>query len=220
MTDEHPRDAAAEASHTGLLPATDVARIAGLADDLLPALAAKLRATGLGEIEVRQDGWKVRLRRPADGTPEYGRRSTDRPSRAQPGHGGHGHAPAAVEGHRAARPGAAGGEAIAGHSTNGNRPPGETAESDERRGERHRSRRAMAISPAVGVYQPGPAARPGNRVRSGDRLGAVDMLGVPQEVVAPADGIVGESLVEPGQAVEYGQELIVLELVTPVGGDG
>ena len=40
------------------------------------------------------------------------------------------------------------------------------------------------------------------------------MLGVPQEVVAPADGIVGASLVEPGQAVEYGQELIVIELAT------
>ena len=38
------------------------------------------------------------------------------------------------------------------------------------------------------------------------------MLGVPQEVVAPADGVVGASLVEPGEAVEYGQELIVIEL--------
>ncbi len=38
------------------------------------------------------------------------------------------------------------------------------------------------------------------------------MLGVAQEVVAPADGIVGATLVEPGQAVEYGQELIVIEL--------
>jgi biotin carboxyl carrier protein len=31
-------------------------------------------------------------------------------------------------------------------------------------------------------------------------------------VVAPADGVVGVSLVEPGQAVEYGQELVVIEL--------
>jgi pyruvate/2-oxoglutarate dehydrogenase complex dihydrolipoamide acyltransferase (E2) component len=38
------------------------------------------------------------------------------------------------------------------------------------------------------------------------------MLGVPQDVVAPVDGIVGASLVEPGEAVEYGQELIVIEL--------
>jgi biotin carboxyl carrier protein len=37
------------------------------------------------------------------------------------------------------------------------------------------------------------------------------MLGVAQEVVAPVDGIVGASLVEPGDAVEYGQELLVIE---------
>jgi pyruvate/2-oxoglutarate dehydrogenase complex dihydrolipoamide acyltransferase (E2) component len=43
------------------------------------------------------------------------------------------------------------------------------------------------------------------------------MLGVAQEVVAPADGIVGASLVEPGQAVEYGQELIVIELAARAG---
>ena len=54
--------------------------------------------------------------------------------------------------------------------------------------------------------------RPGTKVRSGDRLGAVDMLGIAQEVVSPADGLVGPSLVEPGQAVEYGQELVVIEL--------
>src|ERR1035437_5404651 len=39
--------------------------IARLADDLLPALIAKLAASGLGEIEVRQGGWKARLRMPA-----------------------------------------------------------------------------------------------------------------------------------------------------------
>ena len=38
------------------------------------------------------------------------------------------------------------------------------------------------------------------------------MLGVPQEVIAPADGIVGASLVEAGQTVEYGQELVIIEL--------
>jgi biotin carboxyl carrier protein len=52
----------------------------------------------------------------------------------------------------------------------------------------------------------------GTRVRSGDRLGAVDVLGIPQEVVAPSDGILGASLAEAGQAVEYGPELIVIEL--------
>ena len=71
--------------------------------------------------------------------------------------------------------------------------------------------RIVASSPAVGIFQPRPDARAGTRVRAGDRLGSVDMLGVPQEVVAPADGVVGASLVEPGDAVEYGQELIVIE---------
>jgi acetyl-CoA carboxylase biotin carboxyl carrier protein len=77
--------------------------------------------------------------------------------------------------------------------------------------------RTIATSPAVGVYQPRPDARPGTRVQAGDRLGVVDMLGVPQEVVAPIDGIVGISLVEPGQAVEYGQELVVID---PPDNDG
>jgi biotin carboxyl carrier protein len=71
--------------------------------------------------------------------------------------------------------------------------------------------RTVATSPAVGVYQPRAEGRIGNRVRAGDRIGVVDMLGIPQEVVAPIDGIVGASLVEPGQAVEYGQELVVIE---------
>ncbi len=48
------------------------------------------------------------------------------------------------------------------------------------------------------------------------------MLGIPTEVVAPADGIVGASLVEPGEAVEYGQELVWVELLSspPVDGSG
>ncbi len=37
------------------------------------------------------------------------------------------------------------------------------------------------------------------------------MLGVRQEVVAPADGVVGRYLAEAGEAVEYGQELVRLE---------
>jgi biotin carboxyl carrier protein len=44
------------------------------------------------------------------------------------------------------------------------------------------------------------------------------MLGVPQDVVSPGEGIVGQSLVEAGDAVEYGQELIVIELMTPAAG--
>jgi pyruvate/2-oxoglutarate dehydrogenase complex dihydrolipoamide acyltransferase (E2) component len=46
------------------------------------------------------------------------------------------------------------------------------------------------------------------------------MLGIPQEVVAPIDGIVGASLVEPGQAVEYGQELVIIEPADDGGSSG
>jgi biotin carboxyl carrier protein len=57
-------------------------------------------------------------------------------------------------------------------------------------------------------------------VRAGDRIGSVDMLCVPLEVVAPADGILGAAFVESGQAVEYGQDLLVIELVGGSGAGG
>lgn len=44
----------------------DHAAIRRLADELLPALMARLEASPLGELEVRQDGWRVRLRKPAE----------------------------------------------------------------------------------------------------------------------------------------------------------
>jgi pyruvate/2-oxoglutarate dehydrogenase complex dihydrolipoamide acyltransferase (E2) component len=50
------------------------------------------------------------------------------------------------------------------------------------------------------------------RVRSGDRIGFVDVLGVHQDVVAPVDGLIGSSLAEAGEAVEYGQELVRIDL--------
>lgn len=195
--------------------AADHAAIDHLANELLPALVAKLSGTGLGEIEVREGAWKVRIRRPAGDGPVPVRRATDRPSRAQPGHAGHGHPPAGFEGHRSAREG----RAPVGHSTNGSSPPSLTpvgpgtdraAESDPRT--EPRPGRVVATSPAVGIYQPRAETRSGTRIRSGDRIGAVDMLGIAQEVVAPADGLVGASLVEPGEAVEYGQELVVIDL--------
>jgi biotin carboxyl carrier protein len=198
----------------------DHAAINRLADELLPALAAKLSATGLGEIEVREGDWRLRVRRPGDHT-NMGRRATDKPSRSQPGHAGHGHAPAALEGHRAARPAIA-----AAHSTNGKdggasvpaHEPHDGPERDRRRKEPD-PHRAIAKSPAVGIFQPKSGVRPGTRVRAGDRLGVVDMLGVPQDVVAPGDGVVGAALIEPGDAVEYGQDLVEIELMTGATGN-
>jgi biotin carboxyl carrier protein len=197
--------------------AADHAAINRLADELVPALAAKLAATGLGEIEVREGDWRLRVRRPGDG-PNLGRRSTDRPSRAQPGHAGHGHAPAALEGHRAARPAIA-----APHSTNGtNGGAATTARPEPVEGGRRRQdgdpHRSIAKSPAVGIFQPKSGMRAGTRVRAGDRIGVVDMLGVPQDVLAPGDGVIGSALVEAGDAVEFGQDLVEIELITPVSG--
>ena len=180
----------------------DHAQIERLTDDLLPALAAKLGASGLAEIEVREGPWKVRLRRPpgANGSTQ-GRRSTDRPSRAQPGHSEHGHAPVALESHR----GSVGWDGLGLTPVGPGRPAGST-------GGDGRSHRAIATSPAVGIFQPGTRAASGTRVRAGDSLGAVNVLGVPQDVLSPVDGIVGATLVEGGVAVEYGQELIRIEL--------
>lgn len=238
MTDDPRRAANVSAGPDDARSAEDRARdhaaIDRLADDLLPALVAKLAASGLGELEVREGAWRVRVRRPASAeSPGLDRRASDRPSRAQPGHAGHGHAPAGFEGHRSARDAREPREAPVRHSSNGSSPPqplapvgpGEVAADPPPRQERAPGR-AIATSPAVGVFQPRADARPGTRVRAGDRIGTVDMLGIPQEVVAPADGLVGASLVEPGQAVEYGQELVIIELAgssagaSPSGGGG
>jgi biotin carboxyl carrier protein len=173
--------------------AADHAAIDRLTGDLLPALIAKLGATGLGELEVREGAWRVRLRRPT-GPPAGARerRSSDR-----------GGAERSTE-RAPERP------PRAQHLHPHPEPPA-TARSDSR---------SVATSPAVGIYQPRKDLTIGSRVRTGDRLGAVDMLGVAQEVVAPIDGVVGPSLVEPGEAVEYGQELIVVEFGVPMSTNG
>ena len=186
----------------------DHAGIARLAEELLPALIAKLGTTHLGELEVREGDWHVRLRRPYGTAPGEGRRASDKASRSQPGHEGHGHGRAAPEGYRGARGGASGvtaGTGAASASSNGtgaDEPPVDRS-------------RAIATSPAVGIFQPGSRAASGTRVRAGDSLGSINVLGVPQDVLAPVDGIVGSTLVEAGMAVEYGQDLIRLELATP-----
>jgi len=199
------RDVAArKADHDG---------IARLSDELLPALIAKLGTTHLGELEVREGDWHIRLRRPYGTAPGEGRRATDKPSRAQPGHEGHGHARAAPEGHRAR--GSGGPSGITAGSGASSASSNGTGGADERSLERSR---AIATSPAVGIFQPGSRAASGTRVRAGDSLGAVNVLGVPQDVLAPVDGIVGSTLVEPGVAVEYGQELIRIELAAAPSG--
>ena len=174
------------------------ARIASLADAVLPSLLARLESSTLGELEVREDGWRVRLRRPL----EPARRADGNGATRAPGVGDHGR-------RRGGRD--RGGEPVAPGAAVVGVGPGRTgsdrSNADGRRGGRH-----SVVSPAVGYYTPRDGIGAGHSVRAGDVLGHVDVLGVRQEVVAGADVIVARLLVEPGEAVEYGQELVRLDL--------
>jgi len=160
--------------------------IARLADDLLPALIAKLAASGLGEIEVRQGGWKARLRMPARAE------ETRAIVNAAEVHAGHGHGTGS-------------------HSTTHGRPDERDRRANAEPAAAEETK-IVAKSPAVGIYQPRKDLAVGMRVRSGDRIGSVNVLGVNEDVVSPVDGVIGSSLAEAGEAVEYGQELIRIEL--------
>jgi biotin carboxyl carrier protein len=152
-----------------------------LADELLPALIAKLSASGLGEIEVREGTWKARLRKPVEA------QGAHRPAKqAEPQEHAHGsHAGRKEE--RAPEP--------------CDEPPADCA---------------VAKSPGVGIYTPRKDLAVGMRVRSGDKIGVVAVLGIPMDVLAPVEGVIGSSLAEAGEAVEYGQELVKIELPEPV----
>jgi biotin carboxyl carrier protein len=172
--------------------AADHAAIDRLTGELLPALIAKLGATGLGELEVHEGAWRVRLRRPAASAGPRDRRAGDRASADRSGDRGSERPPR--------------GQHLHAHTESA-----ASARTDSK---------SVATSPAVGVYQPRKDLMVGSRVRAGDRIGAVDMLGVAQEVVAPMDGVVGQSLVEPGDAVEYGQELVVIDFGVELSTNG
>lgn len=208
------RDAARAADHAG---------IDRLLDSIVPSLIAKLATLNVGELEVREGDWHVRLRRPAGAAPDHDRRMSDRGSaRSHPGHDAVG-APASARGVAGGT-----GAASAAPSLNGSGPgltpvgPGHadgpgSGSVDGAPGAALPAG-SSAVSPAVGIFQPGSSTVGGARVRAGDRLGAVDMLGIPQDVIAPADGIVMSVLVEAGTAVEYGQELVHIEAATVAEG--
>jgi biotin carboxyl carrier protein len=75
----------------------DHAGLARLADTLVPALVQKLNGSGLGELEVREGDWRIRLRRPTGATSPARR---ERPRVA--GHAPAPHAPSAPAGARPA----------------------------------------------------------------------------------------------------------------------
>ena len=198
-----PESAPSDASRSERTPAerspaeraADHAAIHDLTAGLLPALMAKLSATGLGELEVREGAWHVRLRRSADGVARD-KRAADRAARGQAGH--HAPAPAGVPGLTAVGPGRDG------------RDGREVRDGAPATGEH----RIVATSPAVGTFRAAADRGAGTRIRAGDRVGTVDMLGVAQEVTSPMDGVVGASLAESGDVVEYGQELVVIEFAS------
>jgi acetyl-CoA carboxylase biotin carboxyl carrier protein len=169
----------------------DHAGLARLSETLVPALVSKLNASGLGELEVREGEWRIRLRRPA-GAVTAGRRA-ERPRLGvhAPGHG-------PVQGAGTITHGAPAGVPAAPAAV-----PSAPVVADSQ------PVRRAATSPAVGIYRAG--AGPGTRVRAGDRIAIVDLLGIPQDVVAPIDGIVTEVLAQGGDAVEYGEEVAVVE---------
>lgn len=193
MPDAHQPDAH-QPDRTAAERAADHAAIHRLTDELLPALVAKLGATGLGELEVHEGAWRVRLRRergaqsPSGRDKRRGDRGTDRERGAERG-----------------------GDRERGDRERGDASTDRAGHHPTQSSSTRTDTRTVATSPAVGIYRPRADLAAGTRVRAGDRIGAVDMLGVAQEVVAPADGIAGASLAQGGDAVEYGQELIVIE---------
>jgi biotin carboxyl carrier protein len=196
----------------------DHERIQHLAEELLPELAGRLAAGGLGEIEIREDGWRIRVRRPAVATHRGDARRASERSRVAGGHPSHATS-AATATDRDGQPTAARGRSVAGDlpSTTGTLPFAGGAADTTSPAHLLDEHRVVATSPAVGTFQTRPEVRSGSRVRAGDRLAIVDLLGVPQDVVAPGDGVVVETLVDNGDGVEYGQDLVVIELVTGLG---
>jgi len=209
-------------------------RIARLAEELLPELASRLAAGNLGEIEIREDGWRLRVRRPAGVAASSTRRSGER-TRAGAGHAaqsGHGaSAAASPSGGHGTGAGIRGGGTTDGSASLNGSGPGPAAgsggapsgapsahASDSAAGSTPRDQhRIVATSPAVGIFHARPELRAGSRVRSGERIAMVDLLGVPQDVVSPEDGVVVETLADNGDGVEYGQELVIIELVGRFG---
>ncbi len=226
-----------------------------LADDLLPALVARLDASDLGELEVRTDAWRIRLRKPYERRVAGSATATSgggahRAGGTVPGSTARGARTASVPGAASAqdrRAPAEGTRAEGAQSADVTRPgaerdprvtqggfldiaPGAAASAGasagaaagagpESRaagaGSGASAKPAVATSPAVGYFVPREGWTTGRRAQSGDVIGYVDCLGVRQEVLAPVDGFIGRLLAQSGEAVEYGQPLIHLDLPGP-----
>jgi acetyl-CoA carboxylase biotin carboxyl carrier protein len=212
----------------------------GLAEDLLPALIARLESSTLGEVEVHTADWRVRLRKAAGGA---GRAAAAVTVAGAPGAAGgpataghdHGapfaHELAATGTHLASAAAAlAGGGTGAGTAAAGSRggaavaaphlpvptrvlagATGPGTAAPLHPGPVETATVHVAISPAVGFLVVRDGYGPGRAVRAGEVVGHVDCLGVTRDVTAPEDGVIARNLAEQGEAVEYGQPLFDIE---------
>lgn len=66
MTDDHApskdRNGEEPVGRTGIRPASDPGELARIATELLPSLIARFGESKLGEMEIRRDGWRIRMR--------------------------------------------------------------------------------------------------------------------------------------------------------------
>ena len=67
-------------------------------------------------------------------------------------------------------------------------------------------------SPGVGYFLYAEGLGPGLVVGAGDVIGHVEVLGVRHDVRIPRDGTIRNLVAETGEAVEYGQTLVELEV--------
>jgi biotin carboxyl carrier protein len=192
-----------------------------LANEIVPLLIARLGDGRLGELEIRDGDWRVRVRRvPRDtGAAETSRTGTS--AAADHGRARHGprREPADATAHAPRSQQAAPLSGRLGTPT-GN---GETAAleavgpgapgSDSRGHGADEPRRILARAPAVGYYVPADGLSTGKIVAADDVIGQIDVLGVRQAVMSPAGGIVSRLLAQAGEAVEYGQELLQIDVV-------
>ncbi len=75
----------------------------------------------------------------------------------------------------------------------------------------------LISSPMVGTYYsaPSPSAKPfiavGQQVKKGDTVGIIEAMKIMNQIEADHSGTVVEILVKDGEAVEFGQALIVIQ---------
>lgn len=163
-------------------PRDELQAIERAAAELVPDLAERLARHGLGEIEIRRGDLRVRVAVTGSGIAATPAMTTT-PSGRSAGSVRSAAAPASSPG-----PGRGiGAEALA-------LGPQEVT------------------APAVGYFVFAEGLGPGLEVQKGDILGHVEVLGVAHDVLAPRSGSVRNLVAETGEAVEYGQVLIELEV--------